>query len=328
MSSRMLTFGPVPSRRLGRSLGINNIPPKICTYSCVYCQIGRTFHEEIDPRTFYRPDKILQQVTERIECLQNEDERIDYLTFVPDGEPTLDAHLGKIIDLLRPFNFKIAVISNGSLLWRPEVRQRLASADVISVKVDAVDENIWQRINRPHKNLHLNKILAGMQKFSEEYRGHLVTETMLVKGLNDSVESITGVADFIARLSPYKAYVALPTRPPAEHGVNPPNGEAMILAYQIFKKVISNTELLIEYEGEDFTTTDDIRDELLRITSVHPLREEAIDNLLKAAKVGHEVIDVLIKEKKIIMTEYRGKRFYIRNVGQTTREISQISNHL
>ena len=320
MSSSAIIFGPVPSRRFGRSLGINNIPLKACTYSCVYCQVGCTFHKEIEPRTFYRPDEILQQVSARIEALHKKGEKIDYLTFVPDGEPSLDAHLGKIIDLLSPFNLKIAVISNASLLWRHEVRQSLARADVVSVKIDAVDEHTWQKINRPHRTLLLKNILAGIKKFSKEFRGQLFTETMLVKGLNDSVKSITGIADFIAGLSPDKAYVALPIRPPAKQGVIPPESKTMFSAYQIYKKKIAHTELLVEYEGDNFATSGNIRDELLRIISVHPLRKETVDRLLKSADAGHEVIDALIREKKMRMTQYQGNKFYIRNVEPTRRE--------
>jgi wyosine [tRNA(Phe)-imidazoG37] synthetase (radical SAM superfamily) len=120
----MLTFGPVPSRRLGRSLGINNIPPKSCTYSCVYCQVGPTPRTEVLPRAFYAPTQIVQEVKAHLARLRERGERVDYLTFVPDGEPTLDSRLGETIDRLRPLGIPIAVISNGSLLSREDVRER------------------------------------------------------------------------------------------------------------------------------------------------------------------------------------------------------------
>ena len=117
----MITFGPVPSRRLGRSLGINNIPPKICTYSCVYCQLGRTIKMQADRRAFYEPEKVFQDVKNKVEKAKGKGETIDYLTFVPDGEPTLDINLGREIELLRPLGIKVAVISNSSLIWREDV---------------------------------------------------------------------------------------------------------------------------------------------------------------------------------------------------------------
>jgi len=146
----MLAFGPVPSRRLGQSLGINNIPPKSCSYSCVYCQVGPTVKTATAPRIFHDPEVLAAAVTERVQTLRNQNEKIDFLTFVPDGEPTLDVHLGDAIKLIKPLGVAVVVITNGSLLWQPEVRERLMNANWVSVKVDAVKENAWARINRPY----------------------------------------------------------------------------------------------------------------------------------------------------------------------------------
>ncbi|HIC92765.1 MAG TPA: radical SAM protein, partial [Anaerolineae bacterium] len=125
----MKAFGPVPSRRLGRSLGVNNIPPKVCTYSCVYCQLGRTTGMQVKRQTFYRPGELLRDVEEKVRSARGAGEAIDYLTFVPDGEPTLDLGLGRAIELLRPLGIKIAVLTNASLLWREDVREELMRAD-------------------------------------------------------------------------------------------------------------------------------------------------------------------------------------------------------
>lgn len=147
----LIAFGPVPSRRLGRSLGINNIPHKACTYSCSYCQVGRTIHKEVDRRVFYQPDEIFGDVNDKVEKAGKMHEHIDYLTFVPDGEPTLDINIGLEIDLLRSFGVKIGVITNGSLLWREDVRTELMNADWVSVKVDSVIEKPWCTVNRPRR---------------------------------------------------------------------------------------------------------------------------------------------------------------------------------
>ncbi len=126
----MLTFGPVPSRRLGRSMGINNIPPKICTYSCVYCQVGSTIKMRIKRQIFFEPEEILQEVKKKIEKVHEVGENIDYLTFVPDGEPTLDINLGREIDLLKPLGIKMGVITNASLIWREDVRNELNKSSI------------------------------------------------------------------------------------------------------------------------------------------------------------------------------------------------------
>ena len=136
----MIAFGPVPSRRLGRSLGINNIPPKVCSYSCAYCQVGKTIQMEAQRRPYYSPQEIYEEVKEKVESSRSQGLAIDYLTFVPDGEPTLDANLGKEIDMLKPLGIKMAVISNASLIWDESVREDLKKADWVSVKVDALDE--------------------------------------------------------------------------------------------------------------------------------------------------------------------------------------------
>ncbi len=168
--TKSIIYGPVPSRRLGRSLGINNIPPKTCSYSCLYCQLGNTIKMQVGRENFYEVEEVVQGVKEKVKQVKEKGEPIDYLSFVPDGEPTLDANLGKEIELLKPLGIKIAVLTNATLLWREEVRQDLQKADWVSLKVDAVSTEIWRRINRPQKSLKLKMILEGMVKFADILR--------------------------------------------------------------------------------------------------------------------------------------------------------------
>jgi wyosine [tRNA(Phe)-imidazoG37] synthetase (radical SAM superfamily) len=310
----MITFGPVPSRRLGRSLGINNIPPKACSYSCLYCQIGPTPEQEVEPRTFYPPEQIRHAVAGRVAAARQAGERIDYLTFVPDGEPTLDINLGETIELLRPLDIKIAVISNASLVWREEVREALKKADWLSLKVDTTDEAVWRRINRPHRRLQLDRILEGIERLAREYVGQWTTETMLVQGVNDSDQSITHVAEYLTQLGPCKAYLAVPTRPPAEQTIHSPTEESINRAYQIMNASVANLEYLIGYEGNVFAQTGDLEDNLLSITSVHPMREEAVKALLVKAGTDWDVVRRLIGQGKLKEIEYQGKRFYVRKL--------------
>ena len=280
---RMIAFGPVPSRRLGQSLGINNIPPKICTYSCVYCQLGRTKNMQAERRMFYNPQKILQDVQDKVKKLKETGDPIDYLTFVPDGEPTLDINLAYEIDLLKSLGVKIAVITNGSLIWREDVREALMKADWVSLKIDSVQEEFWRRINRPYGTLQLSLIQQGMFEFARTYRGELVTETMLVRTVNDSEDGLSKIADLLARLKPYRAYLSIPTRPPAEEWAQPPPEEIINQAYHILHERIDQVEYLIGYEGNDFAFTGNVEEDLLSITAVHPMREEAVSDLLARA---------------------------------------------
>ena len=310
----MKTFGPVPSRRLGKSLGINNIPPKVCTYACVYCQLGRTIKIKTKRQDFYTPEEIVEEVEKRVRNAEEAGEPIDFLTFVSDGEPTLDIHLGQEIDLLQPLGIRVAIITNGSLIWREDVRQELTKADWVSLKVDSTREEVWRKINRPHRSLKLQDILDGMFAFAKMYRGNLVTETMLVKGINDGMDDVNAIAEFLIQLKPAKAYLSIPTRPPAEKWAKPPSEDALNRAFQILSKNRIKTEYLIGYEGNAFAFTGNVEEDLLSITSVHPMREDAVTEFLCKAKADWSVVKKLINEKKMVETEYREKRFYARKL--------------
>lgn len=310
----MITFGPVPSRRLGHSMGINNIPPKICTYSCVYCQVGRTLNMQVERKVFYKPEEIVQSVEKKVREAKEKGEPVDYLTFVPDGEPTLDINLGKEIELLKASGIKIAVITNSSLIGKENVRNDLGRADWVSLKIDAVSQDIWRRINRPHRYLKLNEILQGILEFSRTFKGELTTETMLIQDFNDNLEETEKISGFIAKINPSISYIAIPTRPPAEKYVEHPTEQAINMAYQVFEEKSIHTEYLIGYEGNAFAFTRNVEDDLLSITAVHPMREDGVKKLLAKAKSDWDVIEKLMHEGKLTEVEYKNKKFYIRKL--------------
>ena len=312
--SSMIAFGPVPSRRLGNSLGINNIPPKTCTYSCVYCQLGRTNKMQVERHIFYNPQNILRAVQDKVNKVKETGVPIDYLTFVPDGEPTLDINLEYEIDLLKFLGIKIAMITNGSLIWREDVREALMKADWVSLKIDSVQEEFWRRINRPYGTLQLSSIQRGMFEFARTYRGELVTETMLVRTVNDSENGLSNIADLLARLRPDRAYLSIPTRPPAEEWAKPPPEEIINQAYHILHERIDQVEYLIGYEGNDFAFTGNVEEDLLSITAVHPMREEAVSDFLTRAGSDWSVIHRLIDRGQLIETKYKGRKFYMRRL--------------
>jgi len=307
-------FGPVPSRRLGKSVGINNIPPKICTYSCVYCQLGRSLKMVTARDTYYDPDMLLAETKEKIKNARLNNESIDYLTIVSNGEPTLDANLGQLIERLNLLGIKIAVITNSTLLNRPDVRQELCKADWVSVKIDTLDEKIWKKIDRPHKKIKFDAVLDGVRLFSKEFKGLLVTETMLVKDLNDDVQSLEKTAEFISKLHCSLAYLSIPTRPPALKWVHPPEEQKINRAYQVFDTHALNTEYLIGYEGNQFAYTGDIEADILSITSVHPMREDAVYAYLKKANKDFSIIEKLLTENKLFVSTYNNKLFYLRTL--------------
>jgi wyosine [tRNA(Phe)-imidazoG37] synthetase (radical SAM superfamily) len=309
----MLTFGPVPSRRLGRSLGINNIPRKVCSYSCVYCQLGPTDEPETSRRSFYPPERIFQEVEERLAQLKQAGESVDYLTFVPDGEPTLDARLGETLALLLPLGIPVAIVSNGSLIGLPEVRECLAMADWVSLKVDTTQEELWRRINRPHPQLQLEEILESMVEFTRQFTGTLTTESMLIRGLNDTPEHASRLAGFLDKLIPDTAYLAVPTRPPAEAQVQAPDEATVNRIFQVMSLQVEQLELLTEYEGNAFASTGNLVDDILAITSVHPMREEAVREMLGKAGETWSLIEGMLADHRLIQTTYKGHKYYMRS---------------
>jgi len=312
----MIAFGPVPSRRLGRSLGVNNIPVKICTYSCVYCQIGRTLKIQVDREEFYSPDEIFGEVKEKVEDIKRKGEALDYITFVPDGEPTLDLNLGKEILLVKSLGFKVAVITNSSLIDREDVASELKLADLVSLKLDAVSEEMWRRVDRPARGLVYRDILEGMVRFRKEFEGEVITETMFVEELNDDREEIDKIAGFLSELKPDRAYIAVPTRPPAERWVKPAGERALASAYAAFSEALGpeRVEFLVGFEGEEFVSTGDPVEDLLGITSVHPMREDALETYLRENRLSFEAVRKLIEEEKLLELEYGGHRFYMRKL--------------
>lgn len=310
----MIAFGPVPSRRLGRSLGINNIPPKQCTYSCIYCQLGRTVDKQVERKQMYSPQELVHSLGLKVSEVRGRGEAIDYLTFVPDGEPTLDLNLGREIELLKELAVKVAVISNTSLIWKEDVQEGLSKADVVSLKIDTVKERTWRRINRPEESLELGRILSGIVEFSRKFSGSLLTETMLIKYINDSVEEIKMLGDFIADLYPEKSFITTPVRPPAED-CEIASEHSLNYAYQHFKNKSIPVEILSGHEEPDFVSTGDFEHDLLSITSVHPMRKESLEKFLRNENESWAVVKRLLDEGKLSEVEYRGVKFYIRKWG-------------
>jgi wyosine [tRNA(Phe)-imidazoG37] synthetase (radical SAM superfamily) len=321
----MLTFGPVPSRRLGRSLGINNLPLKTCSYSCVYCQLGRTTERQLERQELSCPETVLEELKWKIDSLRRAGEEIDYLTFVPDGEPTLDRNLGRTIDLLKPLGIKIAVITNSSLLWREDVREDLARADWVSLKIDAAPDDIWRRISRPHESCSLPEILEGAVEFALSFEGELATETMLVGGLNDSAECVRRTGSYIAGLMPSVSYLSVPTRPPAERWVYAPSEYRLNLAYQVFRRRLGQVRYLIRHEGNEFTRTGSAEEDLLDITAVHPMREDSVREYLQRAGAGPRVVSNLVDRGLLAEVSYEGRRFLVRAHGGWRRPAPESS---
>jgi len=306
----MEIFGPVPSRRFGNSIGVNHIPPKVCTYACRYCQLGNAIQMQTERDQFYKPEALIAEVETRLKTVSN----VDYITLVPDGEPTLDREIGTLLRGLKQYGIPLAVITNASMLWDETVRDELAEADCVSVKVDAIHEDTWRKVDRPHKNLNFTSVLNGVRQFAKEYQGKLITETMLIQGYNDNETELAGIAKFIGEIQPATAYIAIPTRPPADKSVKPADEKALQIAFAQFSEHVKHVELLIGYEGNAFSASGNAASDLLSITAVHPMREDAVMELLAKNNADIKVLDKLIAEDKIRRLTYQGNTFYLRRL--------------
>lgn len=259
-----IVFGPVQSRRFGRSLGINHLPRKECSYSCVYCQLGSTARTSIERRAFCETEAI-------VEGVRAVRKPYDVISFVPDGEPTLDLNLGAHIAAVKQFGAPVAVITNGSLLWMESVRHDLEQADIVSIEIDAVDERVWRRIDRPSPALSIDLVIDGIRAFARERRGKLWTQTMLVRGESgDGFDDLENVAAFIGEIAPDRVCISVPTRPPADLAIHAADGLRLARALEL----LPTAELMTHDPGAACVQT---TDELLSVLAVHPLRAETVE---------------------------------------------------
>ncbi|MCD6493133.1 MAG: radical SAM protein [Archaeoglobaceae archaeon] len=286
-------YGVVPSRRLGKSLGVNVIPRKTCSYSCVYCQLGRTTNKTIERKSYFPKKDILEEIVKVVKETEKSGKSFDYITFVGEGEPTLCKDLGWLIEKSKEFG-KVAVITNGSLLFDEDVRNELAECDVVIPSLDAADQKTFLRINRPIR-LSIDKIIEGMIEFRKIFRNELSIEVMLVKDYNDSNAVLSKIKNALERINPDKVYLMTFTRPPAEK-VEPASNSRLLQAYSIIGEKL-NVELIINPEQGEFWINS--LDDLISILKRHPMRKDQIEGFLKKLNLDIKTIKNLgVKEVK------------------------------
>jgi len=302
-------FGPVPSRRLGKSLGIDPVPLKTCNFSCVYCQLGHTRPPAVERRAYVPTEEVITEIERALEG--HEPGSIDWLTFVGSGETTLHSRLGWLIHRVKDMSeLPVAVITNGSLLYRPEVRRELAAADAVLPSLDAAGDLLFGLINRPHRSLTLQRHIEGLTAFRREYDGKLWLEVMLVRGINDSEESLLDLAEALRSIQPDEVQINVPTRPPAEPWVEAPDRATLELAVTILGGVC---HVLQPSAGSfELTLDGDAIEDLLSIITRHPLREEELLTALSRKVPGRvlETFAQLAESGRAKPIERFGTRFW------------------
>jgi len=278
MAELNYVFGPVPSRRLGSSLGIDPIPLKTCNWNCVYCQLGRSRPLTNVRREYVPCHTILTEVQHTLDLHQPG--QIDWVTFVGSGEPTLHSGLGKLIQQVKTMTaLPVAVITNGSLLYLPEVRDQLAEADAVLPSLDAGNPRLYRKINRPWPRLTFERLIEGLSAFRREYSGKLWIEVMLIQGLNDTEESLQEIAAILERIQPDQVHLNVPTRPPVETWVRPPNEDAISRAKRILGESAKEmTPPVLEVQVAD---SENLEETILNIITRHPMKEQELFDLLE-----------------------------------------------
>lgn len=277
MTNFKYVYGPVPSRRMGLSIGISPIPKGHCNYSCVYCQLGRTRNMRNTRKEYFDYKDIIKE----LKVYLKDNIKFDVVTIVGEGEPTLYKDLGKLIIELKSLTDKpIAVITNGALLSDSQVREELKNADIVLPSLDATNEKMFKTINRPYGNIKFDDIVKGLEIFSKEYRGQLWIETMIVKGINDNKEFFLSLKELLKEIKYHKLYINAPVRPPAEGFVEEPSKEAMDEALSILGGI--SIDKLVS-EGFHSEIKDDY-EAVLSIIKRHPMNQFEIESFISKRK--------------------------------------------
>ncbi len=302
---RKMIYGPVPSRRLGLSLGVDIIPFKTCSYDCIYCQLGRTTEQTLERRSYVTISSLINQLKEVLELNKG----IDYITFSGSGEPTLNQDIGEIIRKVKELTcIPVAVLTNGSLLWEERVRKDLSYADLVVPSLDAVSEEVFHRVNRPASGLSIKKVLRGLKNFTRGFKGKAHLEVMLVKEMNDSEEEMVKINRFLKGLRVHKVELNTVVRPPGESGAKALNNEELIRIKDLFDPGVK-VELISDFRKESSRPYHrDLEKAIIELLSRRPVRREEM-----AACLGVHLNEIMkslhnLERRKIIHRKEEGER--------------------
>jgi wyosine [tRNA(Phe)-imidazoG37] synthetase (radical SAM superfamily) len=298
-------FGPVPSRRLGLSLGVDLIPPKTCTFDCLYCQVGRTTLKRIEPEAFVPIKEVIRALKEKLKNVT-----ADYVTFSGSGEPTLHSEIDQAIRFVKETtNMKVALLTNGSLFWREEVREKVLRADLIMPTLSTAFEETFRAIHRPHRDLRLSNIIEGLKRLHQVYKGQLFLEVVLLAGINETEREIQALKRVIDQIAPDRIQLNTVVRPPAD-------SRALLLDRKRLEDIKNflgaKAEIIAEVPPQRKVTPDDsLSVAILEIAKRRPVRASDISNVLNRSlrEVEGQIKDLVMKGQ-LRYEVYRGEIYY------------------
>jgi wyosine [tRNA(Phe)-imidazoG37] synthetase (radical SAM superfamily) len=303
-------YGPVPSRRLGRSLGVDLLPFKVCSYDCIYCQLGRTKQKTVLRKEYVPTSEVIEEIRRKI----HENCEMDFISFAGSGEPTLHSGLKEIILSIKEMTkIPVAVLTNGSLLYLEEVSDALMNADVVIPSLDAGTRTGFLKVNRPCPSIDFEKMCEGIVEFSKNFTGKVWLEVMVVKGYNDRDEEIAKIASFVNRMKVDKIQLNTVVRPPAERFAEPASEDELLRLKKYFQgevEVIGTVKKALEAPSN--VQQKDLEDRILALIRRRPvtLEDIGIGLSLRNAEVAKAVTNLL--GKKMIRVQLKGgKSYYI-----------------
>ena len=271
-------FGPVLSRRLGFSLGVDLVPFKTCSLDCIYCQAGKTTHKTIERKSYVSLESVIPELKDALKQSQ----KIDYITLSGSGEPTLNLDLGRIITAIKKItDIPVAVLTNGTLLHLESVRDELTAADLVVPSLDAVSQEIFCEINKPHPHIHVSQMISGLKSLREAFSGDIWLEIMLVKGLNDFPEEIKKLKDVISSIEFEKVQLNTTVRPAADKVIEPVTNEELASIKELLGE---RCEVIAEFRENQHTVDTNIPEKIISIISRRPLNLSEISDSLGIPK--------------------------------------------
>ena len=305
-------FGPVPSRRLGMSLGIDLVPHKICNYDCIFCEIGITKKTVTQRKEYVKKETIIKELDD---FLKSYNGKIDHITLTGEGETTLNSGLGEIIkEIKMKYHYPVAVLTHSGNIFDKKVREEISLADVICPSLDAATQEVFEKVNKPHNSIKIENVIEGLIKLREEFKNKILLEVLLVKGINDSYEEITNIGKACSLIKPDMVQINSVDRPGAYPQAIPLSSEELQKAKEIISKYYPKVEVLSRhYQNPEpiKKPIEEIEKDILSMMRRRPLTildiviSEGID-FFKAK----EIILNLLSESKIEEVNLNGTKFY------------------